>query len=163
VAAFLGAELGAWATVVAGGGDLPQNKGLMVASGAGWGLIYGLLLMATIITSGTQVSTEGVKGFVLLSPGIGAAAMALAALRYNPTSAQILRADAFGAGVGGAVLLISALVLGFRFDLAVPYVLAMLTSAGAITAVSLLWEERAERPALYHDPSRNVPYRTVWW
>jgi hypothetical protein len=163
VAAFLGAELGAWVTVAAGGGDLPQNKGLMIASGAGWGLIYGLLLLATIVTTGTQVSSDGVKGFILLSPGIGAGALALAALRYNPSSAQILRADVFGAGVGGAVLLLSALVLGFRFDLAVPYVLAMLTSAGAITAVSLLWEERAERPALYHDPARDQPYRTVWW
>jgi hypothetical protein len=163
VAAFLGAELGAWVTVAAGGGDLPQNKGLMIASGAGWGLIYGLLLLATIITTNNAVSTEGVKGFILLSPGIGAGALALAALRFNPSSAQVLRADVFGAGVGGAVLLLSALVLGFRFDLAVPYVLAMLTSAGAITAVSLLWEERAERPALYHDPTRDQPYRTVWW
>jgi hypothetical protein len=159
---FLGAELGAWLTAAIGGGDMPVNKGLMIASGAGWGLAYGLLLLGTILGTGSHVDDTGVKGFALLSPGIGAGIMALASLRYNPTPAQILRADAFGAGVGIGVLLLCALVLQ-SFDLALPYVLAMVTSAAAITTVSLLWEEKAERPTLMHDPTNERPYREVWW
>jgi hypothetical protein len=66
--------------------------------------------------------------------------------------------------VGGAVLVLSALVLGLRFDIPTPYVLSLLSSAGAIAAVSLLWEEAAEKPvALYRDPEKDRPYRNVWW
>ena len=162
--AVVGAELGAWLTATVGGGDMPVNKGLLMTSGAGWAFVYSALLLAIIRTSGTPTSGSGWVDTLLMAPGVGAGLMALATLKYNPTTAQILRADVFGAGVGGAVLLLSALVLG-RFDIATPYVLSFITSAGAIAAVSLFWAEAAERPeqALYRDPERDRPYRNVWW
>ncbi|MCY1022664.1 hypothetical protein [Pyxidicoccus sp. MSG2] len=162
--AFLGAELGAWLTAGLGGGQLPLNDGLLIASGAGWGLAYAALLLATIHFSGTDVSSKTWRDTLLLAPGIGAGALALATMRYNPTSSQILRADMFGAGVGAAVLLISGLVLG-GFDQSTPYVLSFLGSAGAITTVSLLWEESVDRSSLkmVGRPSKARPYKNVWW
>ncbi|MBZ4421879.1 hypothetical protein K8638_36125 [Myxococcus sp. RHST-1-4] len=162
--AFLGAELGAWLTAGLGGGQLPLNDGLLVASGAGWGMAYAALLLAVIHFSGTDVSSKTWRDTLLLAPGIGAGAMALATMRYNPTPSQILRADMFGAGVGAAVLLISGLVLG-GFDQSTPYVLSFLGSAGAITTVSLLWEESVDRSALKLSgrSAKARPYRNVWW
>jgi hypothetical protein len=163
--AFLGAELGAWLTAGLGGGQLPLNDGLLIASGAGWGLAYAALLMAIIHFSGTDVSSKTWRDTLLLAPGIGAGALALATMRYDPTPSQILRADMFGAGVGAAVLLISGLVLG-GFDQSTPYVLSFLGSAGAITTVSLLWEESVDRSSLKlaGPRSRKTPlYKNVWW
>jgi hypothetical protein len=160
---FIGAELGAWLTAAIAGGQMPLNHGLLVASGGGWGLAYTALLMAMVHFSGTRISGKTWVDTLLIAPGIGATALALATLKYNPTSAQILRADIFGAGVGAVVLVLSALVLG-GFDQPTPYVLAFLGSAGAITTVSLLWEEAAERPS--STSSRTVPskaYRNDWW
>jgi hypothetical protein len=57
-----------------------------------------------------------------------------------------MRANIFGLGVGGAVLLISALVLGGNFASPVPYILAGVGAIGAQTLVSLLWAEAAEPP-----------------
>ncbi|MFY2559709.1 hypothetical protein ACN469_18885 [Corallococcus terminator] len=158
--AFLGAELGAWLTAGLGGGQLPLNDGLLMASGAGWGAAYAALLMAVIHFSGTDISSKTWRDALLLAPGIGAGALALATMRYDPTPSQIIRADLFGAGVGGAVLLISGLVLG-GFDQSTPYVLSFLGSAGAITTVSLLWEESVDRSAL--KSAKDRPYRNVWW
>jgi hypothetical protein len=158
-----GAALGGWLTAGLSGGQLPMNKGLLITSGGGWAMAYTALLMAIIGVSSPTKNFAAAADGLLIAPGIGAGLMALASLKYNPTSAQILRADVFGAGVGGAVLLLSALVLG-NFNIATPYVLALLSSAGAITAVSLLWEEAAERPqALYRDPAKDRPYSNVWW
>ena len=162
--AFLGAELGAWLTAGLGGGQLPLNDGLLISSGAGWGMAYAALLMAIIHFSGTDVSGKTWRDGLLLAPGIGAGALALATMRYNPTPSQIIRADIFGAGVGAAVLLISGLVLG-GFDQSTPYVLSFLGSAGAITTVSLLWEESVDRSSL-RLPGRSSkarPYKNVWW
>jgi hypothetical protein len=159
--AFLGAELGAWLTAGLGGGQLPLNDGLLISSGAGWGLAYAALLMAVIHFSGTDVSSKTWRDTLLLAPGIGAGALALATMRYDPTPSQIIRADIFGAGVGAAVLLISGLVLG-GFDQSTPYVLSFLGSAGAITTVSLLWEESVDRSALGRR-GRGQAYKNVWW
>lgn len=161
--AFAGAELGAWLTATVGGGQMPLDEGLLVASGGGWGLAYGALLLAIIHFSGTKISGHTWTDALLMSPGIGATALALASMKYHPTSAQLLRADIFGSGVGAVVLLISALVLG-GFDQPTPYVLSFLGSAAAITTVSLLWEEAAERPGPgLSASSRSKPYRCVWW
>jgi hypothetical protein len=159
--AFLGAELGAWLTAGLGGGQLPLNDGLLISSGAGWGMAYAALLMAVIHFSGTDVSSKTWRDTLLLAPGIGAGALALATMRYDPTPSQIIRADIFGAGVGAAVLLISGLVLG-GFDQSTPYVLSFLGSAGAITTVSLLWEESVDRSALGRR-GRGQAYKNVWW
>jgi hypothetical protein len=163
--AFIGAELGAWLTATVGGGQLPLDDGLLISSGAGWGLIYGALLLAIVHFSGSKIEGKTWTDSLLMAPGIGATALALATMKYNPTPSQILRADLFGAGVGAVVLVLSALVLG-GFDQPTPYVLSFLGSAGAITTVSLLWEEAAERPSLAPSGSRagrSKAYRCVWW
>lgn len=168
--AFVGTELGAWLTAMVGGGQMSVDDGLLVASGGAWGLAYSALLLAIVHFAGTDVSGKNWADALLLAPGIGAGALALASMRYNPTSTQIIRADLFGAGVGAVLLVVSSLALG-GFDNSTPYVLALLGSAGAITTVSLLWEESAERPKgnlqalnpYYRDPARHRPYRRVWW
>ncbi|HYO64642.1 MAG TPA: hypothetical protein VEU33_01060 [Archangium sp.] len=162
-ASFVGAELGAWLTATIAGGQLPLDDGMLVASGGGWGLIYGALLLAIVHFSGSKISGKTWTDTLLIAPGIGATALALATMKYDPSPGQILRADIFGVGVGAVVLLLSGLVLG-GFDQPTPYVLSFLGSAGAIATVSLLWEEAAERPGLAGLGSgRSKPYRCVWW
>lgn len=162
---FVGAELGAWLTAVIGGGQFPLNHGLLISSGAAWGLAYTALLLASIHFSGTEIPGKTWADALLIAPGIGAGALAIATMRYNPTSGQILRADVFGSGVGAAVLLLSGLVLG-GFNQPTPYVLSFLGSAGAITIVSLLWEESVDRTApLPGSPgykSNRKPYKGYW-
>ncbi|GMU05954.1 hypothetical protein [Corallococcus caeni] len=161
--AFLGAELGAWLTAGIGGGQLPLSDGLLVASGAGWAAAYSALFLAIVHFSGTAISGKTWKDLLLISPGVGAGVLALATMRYNPTASQILRADLFGGGVGAAVLLISGLVLG-GFNQSTPYVLSFLGSAGAITTVSLLWEESVDRSAVRSSHgAKDRPYKNVWW
>ena len=64
------------------------------------------------------------------------------------------------------MLLLSGLVLG-GFDQPTPYVLSFLGSAGAITTVSLLWEESVDRTAVPAGTlgarSSSKPYKNVWW
>lgn len=144
---FAGAELGAWLTSVIGGGQLPINQGLLVASGAAWGLASTALLLSIIHFSGTEIRGKTWADTLLIAPGIGAGALAVATMRYNPTAGQILRANIFGSGVGAAVLLLSGLVLG-GFNQPTPYVLSFLGAAGAITTVSLLWEESVDHTAV---------------
>ena len=159
---FVGAELGSWLTAVIGGGQLPLNHGMLVTSGAAWGAASTALLLAIIHFSGTRIAGRTWADTLLIAPGIGATALAISTMRYNPTSGQILRANMFGAGVGAAVLLLSGLVLG-GFDQPTPYVLSFLGSAGAITTVSLLWEESVDRSAISSSSSKGKPYRNVWW
>ena len=161
--AVIGSELGAWLTTVIGGGEMPLNQGVFIASGAYWSTVYMALILAVIKTSGTGGNPAAAIDALLLAPGVGAGALALALMRYNPTTAQTLRADVFGTGVGLAVLALSGIVLG-NFTIPTPYVLSLLTSAGAIAAVSILWEAAAERPqGLFYDPERHRPYSNVWW
>jgi hypothetical protein len=163
---FIGAEAGAWLTAIIGGGQLPLNHGLLVASGAVWSAAAVALLMASIHFSsgGKGIAGKTWADTLLMAPGIGATVLAISTMRYNPTSGQILRANVFGAGVGAAVLLLSGLVLG-GFDQPTPYVLSFLGSAGAITTVSLLWEESVDRTAVpaTSSSSKGKPYRNVWW
>lgn len=168
----IGFELGAWLTATLGGGDMPVNHGLLIASGGLWGLVYSTLALA-IINTGGSLKAETWVDTLFITAGLGAGAMALATSKYNPSSAQILRADFFGLGVGGAVFLLSEVVLGLNFNQATPYVLAAISSAGAIAAVSLLWEEAAERPEersigqggwyFYRSKDFDKPYACVWW
>jgi hypothetical protein len=162
-ASFIGAELGAWLTASIGGGQMPLEDGLLVASGGAWGAIYSALLLAIVHFSGTKITGKTFTDVLLLAPGLGATALAMATTKYSPTASQILRADVFGAGVGAVVLVVSALVLG-GFNEPTPYVLAFLGSAGAITTVSMLWEEAAERPkaSLGSGSSKRKAYRGLW-
>jgi hypothetical protein len=91
--------------------------------------------------------------------------MALATLKFNPSVGQILRANIFGAIVGGAVLAISGLLLGpaTGFAQPVPYILAGVGAIGAKTLVSLLWADAAENPTTSFGSSSDRKYRNVWW
>jgi len=160
--AFAGAELGAWLTLAAAGGDMPTSSAVTIGSGAGWGLLYGGLLLAILTTSGNRFSAESITDFLLISPGLGAGFLALTLLKLQPSTSQVLRADLFGGAVGAGVLLLSGLILG-RFDVATPYILSLLSSVAAIGAVSLLWEEKAEHPPEFRPVARDDRYRSVWW
>jgi len=129
-----------------------------------WAAIYtGLVLAIVATTGGGAVGRTGFDA-LMLTPAIGAGAMALATLKFNPSTTQIMRANLFGLGAGGLVLLVSALVLGANFTTSpVPYILGGLAAIGATTVVSLLWAEAAEAPQTeYFAPSKDKKYRSVW-
>jgi hypothetical protein len=146
--AWVGALAGAWMSAIIGGGDLPMNKGLLVVSGGYWGLLFAGCIVGIIAATNRNVgdSRPGIDA-LLMSPAVGASAMALALLKFNPSSAQVIRADLFGTAAGVAVYLISALALGPNFAHWAPYLLGGIAAAGAITTVSLLWAEAAENPS----------------
>jgi hypothetical protein len=145
--AWIGALAGAWITTIVGGGELPMNKGVLMASGAYWAEIFTALIAAIFATasSGSNIQT-GIDA-LMVAPAVGSGLMALAMLKFNPSTAQILRADLFGTAAGAIVLLVSALVLGGNtLHSAVPWALGGVAAAGGITVVSLLWADAAVSP-----------------
>lgn len=165
--ALIGAELGGWLTMVLGTGSLSAARGLMLTTGASWGLIYASLLVATLATSGTEF--DGAGSFLpalMMAPGLGLGAMALAAMRYEPSVNQLLRANALGGAVGGGVLLLTALAAG-GFGSPLPYVLGLVSSAAAMSLVSMLWAEPggSEGVTVTYTGSRQPvgPYSNPWW
>jgi hypothetical protein len=162
---LVGSLAGAWLTPMVGGGDLPINHGVLITTGGVWAAIYTSLVVAIIATTGGAVDSRSAIDAIMLTPAIGAAALALATLKFNPSTAQVMRANLFGLGVGGAVLLISALVLAGHFNHPAPYILAGVGAIGAQTLVSLLWVEAAENPAA-PAPASMQPARAraiPWW
>ena len=178
--ALIGSLAGAWLTTVIGGGDLPLNKGTLIASGAGWAMIYTALIIGMIAASGSGSSNvrAGVDA-MFITPAIGAGAMAFATLKFNPSTTQIMRANLFGVGVGAAVFLLSGLVLGLNWSTTmVPYILGALGAIGAKTVVSIFWVEAAEnpnanQPAVAPTPQQNYALPAIsdeapkkvspWW
>lgn len=160
----IGNSIGAWLTTIVGGGELAMNKGVLIISGGVWAAIYTGLMLAIIATSGGGAVSRGGFDALMITPAIGAGAMALATLKFNPSTTQIMRANLFGVGAGGLVLLVSALVLGANsFTSPVPYILGAIAAVGAKTVVSLLWAEAAENnPGSALAPSRDKRYRGVW-
>ncbi len=158
---MIGASAGAWITAVVGGGDIPLNKGLLITSGGVWAAIYTALILGIVASTGAGTNLRTGFDAIMLTPALGAAAMALATLKFNPSTNQVLRANLFGAGVAGAVLLLSALILSNHFNSPVPYILAGVGAIGAQTLVSLLWVEAAEAPPSPGEPSRSRV--SVWW
>lgn len=162
---LLGSLAGAWLTPIVGGGDLPLNHGALITTGGVWAAIYTALIVAIVRSTGGAMDARSALDAVMLMPAIGAAALALATLKFNPSTAQVVRANIFGLGVGAAVLLLSALVLGGNFGHPVPYVLAGIGAIGAQTLVSLLWVEAAEAPSS-PAPEVGQPGRSravPWW
>ena len=157
---LLGAELGSWLSIGFGGGDLPVETGVLVASGEGWGAIYAALSLAIIRFSGSSLTTSAALDTLMLAPGIGATLLAFSTTRFHPSMRQILRANIAGAAIGGAVLLLSALVLG-HLDIATPYLLAMLSSASTMAIVSVFWAEPPDSPTTGR-PGAPAPYRSLW-
>lgn len=156
---LIGSTAGAWLTAIVGGGDMALNKGVLITSGGVWGGIYAALIAAIIATTGGATNLRTSMDAIMIVPALGAAAMALASLKFNPSTAQIMRANAFGAGVGAVVLLISAAVLSQHFLSPVPYILGGVGAIGAKTLVSLLWAEAAAAPS----SSGSAGRVSVWW
>jgi hypothetical protein len=144
--AWVGALVGAWVTTIVGGGELAMNKGVLMASGAYWATIFTALIAGIVASTGGGNNVQRGVDALMVAPALGSGLMALALLKFNPSVAQVLRADLFGTAAGAAVFLISALVLGANFSHPVPYVLAGVAAAGGITIVSLLWADAAESP-----------------
>lgn len=177
---LVGALGGAWITAIVGGGDMSMSKGLLITSGAAWAAIYTALILGIVASTGGPVDLRGGFDAIMIMPAIGATALAIAGLKFHPSSEQIIRADLFGGGVGLVVWLIAELLVpgGFfasagigNFKSAVPYVLSGLTAAGAKVIVSLLWADTVNPPsdpatptnAFYRDPELDRPYSRVWW
>ena len=158
---LVGAELGGWLTAGVSGGDLSLESGLLVASGEGWGAVYGAMLLAIVRYSGSTLRTESAIDALFIAQGTGAILLAFAAGHFHPSTTQILRANLSGAIVGGAVLLVSALVLG-HLDSPTPYVLSMASSATTMALVSILWDAGAESPQVALGGGSSAPYRSVW-
>lgn len=182
---LLGSLAGAWLTTTIGGGDIPLNKGTLVVSGAAWAMIYTALVIGMVAaTGGFGGNIRAGVDAMLITPAIGAGAMAFATLKFNPSTTQIMRANLFGIGIGAAVFLLSGLVLGLNWTTSVvPYVLGAVGAIGAKTVVSIFWVEAAENPgsvvpsgpgpsptppppgnlALTEDSDRSQRKVSVWW
>jgi hypothetical protein len=162
---MIGSSAGAWLAAIIGGGEIEINKATLIVSGAGWAMIYTALIVAIIATTGGAITPRSGLDAVMLVPALGAGVMALATLKFNPSTAQIIRANIFGAIVGGAVLVLSGLLLGPTTGFTqspVPYILAGVGAIGAKTLVSLLWADAAENPTTTGGLSRDRTYRSVW-
>lgn len=162
---LIGSSAGAWLAAVVGGGDIPLNKATLIASGAAWAMIYTALIVAIVTTTGGGMTPRTGLDVVMITPALGAATMALATLKFNPSTTQIMRANLFGVAVGGAVLLLSGLLLGPATGFTkspVPYILAGVASIGTKTLVSLLWADAADNSATAYNSTSDRKYRSVW-
>lgn len=161
---LIGGAAGAWISAVLTRNEYPLNKMALVTSGGGWAAIYGALIVGILATTNTGLTVREGIDTVMLLPAIGASLMALAALKFNPSFGQVMRANLFGGLVGGVVLLVSGLLLGPTTGFTqspVPYILGGVGAIGAKTLVSLLWADAAETPMSAYDS--NGKYRMVWW
>ncbi len=161
---LIGSVSGAWVSAILARNDYPLNKMALVVSGGGWAAIYAGLIVGIVATTGGGLTVRSGIDAVMLLPAIGASLMALAALKFNPSFGQVMRANLFGALVGGAVLLVSGLLLGPTTGFTqspVPYILGGVGAIGAKTLVSLLWADAAETSEI--GPASDRKYRTVWW
>lgn len=161
---FIGSEAAAWASIILGGGELPANKVLFISTGAFWATAFTGLLLGIIGTAGGGADVRTSLNVLFLAPGIGALATGLFSLKYSPSVGKVMRANLFGVLAGSAVFLVSGLVLGANFLSPVPYVLAPIASAGAITIVSLLWADAAESPTTPGDGAAKARAKDdLWW
>ena len=170
--AFICAELGGWLTAAVGGGEMKLADGLAIASAGAWAGAYTALVLATLTyAGGTPPTSKAWVDTLLIAPGIGASALAVALIQIRPTANQVIRGDLFGLGVGAAVLVTAGLVVGWTTP--TTYILTLLSSAGALAAVSIFWEEAAEKPAeeavgvLFGGGRRKLAskkrYNNPWW
>lgn len=161
---LIGGVAGGWLSAVLTRNDYPLNKMALVTSGGAWAAIYGALIVGIVATTGGGITPRDGLDAVMLMPAIGAGLMALAALKFNPSFGQVMRANLFGGLVGGVVLLVSGLLLGPTTGFTqspVPYILGGVGAIGAQTLVSLLWADAAENADYGAESDRK--YRTVWW
>lgn len=164
----IGNSVGAWVAAIVGGGEIALNKAALIVSGAAWAAAYTALIVAIVATTGGSLTFRSGIDAVMLTPALGAGALALATLRFNPSLGQIIRANIFGALVGGAVLVLSGLLLGPTVGFTrspVPYILSGVGAIGAKTLVSFLWADAAENPGqpMGDGSSKSKKYPYVWW
>jgi hypothetical protein len=163
---LIGSSVGAWVAAIVGGGDIAHNKIALILTGAAWAMIYTALTVGIVATTGGGITPRGALDAVMLTPAVGAAALALATLKFNPSVTQILRANFFGAAVGGTILLLSGLLLGPATGFTkspVPYILAGIGAMGAKTLVSVLWADTGDSATAGQGPDGQRRYRHVWW
>lgn len=159
--ALLGGVAGGWLSVILARGDYPLNKMFLITTGGAWAAIYAALIVGIIATTGGGITPRDGVDAVMLLPAVGAAAFALAALKFNPSIGQIMRANLFGSLAGAIVLVVSGLLLGPTTGFTkspVPYILSGVTSAGAMTLVSLLWAD-----SVADAPGNSNKKALVWW
>lgn len=165
---MLGSLAGSWLSMIIGGGDVALNKATLVVSGAAWAMIYTALIMGMVAAAGSRnADIRPALDGLLITPAIGAAAMAFATLKFNPSTLQIMRANLFGVGVGAAVFLLSGLVLGLNWGRdatgMVPYILGAVGAIGAKTVVSIFWVEAAENPNANQPGAPGAPPAPQNW
>jgi hypothetical protein len=122
--------------------------------------------MAVLATTGGNVGTlRAIGDVIMITPALGALAMGLASLSFNPSAAQVMRANLFGLAAGAVLLLLPALVLSAHFLSPVPYILGGAGALATQTLVSLLWAEPAEpEPSLGPGGSSSPRARvSPWW
>jgi hypothetical protein len=157
----LGNTAGAWLSTIVGGGQLALNRGVFITSGGLWAGIYTALILGIVASTGGAAALRNGLDALLLTPAIGAGAIALAGLKFNPSTAQVMRANIFGVGVGAAVLLLSGLLVSFNSP--VPYVLSGIGAIGAKAIVSVLWAEAASDGSSFLSAVPSGNSRRVWW
>mgnify|MGYP007112205966 CR=1 FL=1 len=160
---LLGGMAGGWLSAILARGDFALNKMFLITSGGAWAAIYGALIVGIVATTGGMSSARTGLDAVMLLPALGAGVAALAALKLNPSIGQIMRANLFGALVGGVVLVVSGLLLGPTTGFTqspVPYILAGVGALGTQTLVSLLWADAA---ADQGGSAASDKKTLVWW
>jgi hypothetical protein len=158
---LIGGMAGGWLSVILAKGDYPLNKMFLITTGGVWASIYAALIVGIVATTGGGITTRDGIDAVMLLPAVGAAAFALAALKFNPSIGQIMRANLFGTLAGALVLVVSGLLLGPTTGFTkspVPYILSGVTSAGAITLVSVLWAD-----SVADAPGNSNKKALIWW
>lgn len=158
---LIGGVAGGWLSVILARGDYPLNKMFLITTGGAWAAIYAALVVGIVATTGGGITARDGIDAVMLLPAVGAAAFALAALKFNPSIGQIMRANLFGSLAGAVVLVVSGLLLGPTTGFTkspVPYILSGVTSAGAMTLVSLLWAD-----SVADAPGNSNKKALVWW
>jgi hypothetical protein len=161
---LVGSTAGAWLTAIFAKGDFPLNKAALITSGAGWAMVYTALIIGIIVSTGGGSTIRGPIDALMIMPAVGAGAMLAASLKFNPSFAQIMRANVFGAVAGGAVLALSLLLISTSNPSSpVPYILGGVAAIGAKTIVSLLWAEAAENHADVTATNATPKFREIWW
>lgn len=161
---FLGAEAAAWTSILLGGGELPVNKGVLASTGAYWAAVFTGLILGIVASSGGGTDVGSGIDAILLAPGLGAVALGLFGLKYNPSTARIMRANLMGTLVGAAVYVVSALVMGLKFANPVPFALGAVGAAGALGLTAWLWVDAADPSSVAPaDGKARALYGDLWW
>ncbi len=139
--ALAGAELGAWLTVLLGGGDMAGQTGHLTTSGGLWSAVYAALAVSIVSTMRDgRLSFRGAQDALLIAPGVGAGLAALLSVHFEPSHGELMRANLVGAGAGALAFAATALALGTTHKPA-PYWAAGASAAAGMGSVALFWRD----------------------